>query len=199
MKKTFFLMLSICALFISSCSITKPIQSDSASYIIKPNINIKKQKTSFNKTVEVKVINCSNRFNSNLFYYRLGKYQFLPYSKTRWVDSICKMLKISIIDALNQSNIFKYIKSNNMLIAEDYKLLVTINDFEPVFEKKKNFILLDADFVLLNKQGTICEKFRYKEKLKIKTISIKSIVALMNNAAQDMINSIIQHLSSKIE
>jgi ABC-type uncharacterized transport system auxiliary subunit len=86
-----------------------------------------------------------------------------------------------------------------MLIAEDYKLLVTINDFEPVFEKKKNFILLDADFVLLNKQGTICEKFRYKEKLKIKTISIKSIVALMNNAAQDMINSIIQHLSSKIE
>jgi len=182
MKKFLYLTVVLFLFLLSSCA-SAP---QNRYFILNPTIrdNISHGKT--DKTISVEYKNCDSRFDSNLIFYKKENYEFGYYAYSKWTEPVCVMVKNSIINAVNASKIFK--NSSYSTIA-DYKLLFTIVDFEPVFNKNKNFVLTKIHFDLVDtKSSTIISSYTFKQKRPIEKIKIENIIKIMNDSLKDAVN-----------
>ncbi len=184
--KKYILLLAIGVILVSSCSL-KPVQGKK-TFIINPQVRYHPENIT-NKTIGIKYINCGSRFNSTLFFYRNGRFEFKPYAYAGWIESPCDMVKLSIINAIAENKMFKLADNENIFIAEDYELLFSIEDLEPVFEKNNSYILTNIHFTLIDKdKNNILNAYDFKEKLPIKKININNIVYKINMSIRTAIN-----------
>ena len=182
--KRYLLFIFVIMIIVSSCSL-RAIKNK-RSFEIKPAINYK----AHNKTAEilsVKAVNCDNRFDSYLFYYKKGAYEFEPYATVQWLEPPCDMVKTAIINAVNFSGMFKIAHGGSVYTPENYQLLFSIEDLEPVFNKEK-YIMTNIRFTLINTdKNIILGSYDFRQKMPIKVIKINNIVDKINLSVKSAI------------
>ncbi len=197
MKPIYFALLLIASI-LSSCSLTRPIKTFDAMILINPQLNIKAAKHQQDAAISVTYSDCSNRFNSQLFFYKKG-YKFLPYSHTQWIDSLCNMMSANLYSAIVESKTFRGVIPPKSMFASDYKLIFFIKDFEPIFTKHGNFVLTDIVFTLLNtKTNRAVLNYEFKDRSAIHFITMKNISQTMNQSAKYAIESIVNKIITYI-
>ncbi len=189
MKKIIFTAYSMLfVLLATSCSITKPIKSHTAYYTINLKPNISKQEKRIDKTLIIESARCKPQFNSQLFFYKDSQYRLKPYAYSRWIDSVCNMVKDTLITSFSRCGMFKFTGSSNTLINYDYKLIFSIDEFEPIFTDKKNYIQTEMVFSLIDlKTHQIIDGFSCSNTINITHIDMNNIVSGMNFSMQQCI------------
>lgn len=196
MKKSVIFTFIAFAFLISSCSLQTAYNK--RTFILSPTVNyISKHKTNF--TIEIASGNCDSRFNSTLFYYKKGGYEFEPYATIGWVDSLCSMFESDLTNAIRQSGIFRVVGKSSSYFEYNYKLNFTIEDFEPVFEKNKSYILAHITFFLFEGNNKPIGSYDFSKKIKLTDIHPESVVKNMNLADREAISGVLKWLNRVVK
>ena len=196
MKKSTAFMFVVFAFLISSCSLQTAYTK--RAFILSPSVNYNSQHKT-NLALEIVPGNCDSRFNSTLFYYKKDSYEFEPYATISWIDSLCSMFESDLTNAVQQSGIFKVVGKAGSFYEYNYKLKFAIEDFEPVFEKNRSYILTRITFLLFKNNGETVGSYEFIKKIKLTDIHPSNVVKNMNIADREAVLGVLKWLDGIVK
>ncbi len=115
------------------------------------------------------------------------------YQNSEWSNAVPRLIQGSVIEALDQSRIFKGVLPFSSTAYEDYRLESTIYDFSHHIRGEESYAILSIRFTLIDTSTgrmTKTRKFFYKEYTK--TVDARGFVDAANIAmsklARDLVN-----------
>ncbi len=181
------------ALLVNSCTIFKPLPAPDI-YVIEPQIN----PVHIRKTAGVFYVKCANssyRFNTREFFYKFSKYGFRSYAHSRWMDTPCRMVALSIIRALEKSGFASFASTGYTYLKPDYTLLFSIERLEPLFENRRAYVAVSIYVTLIDNRRScpvISSGFSAREP--VERLTMGEILSSMNRAVGDVIHRMLLRL-----
>ena len=117
------------------------------------------------------------------------------YQNSQWVNAVPRLIQGSVIEALDQSHIFKGVLPFSSTVYEDYRLESTVYDFSHHVRGEESYAIVSIRFTLIDtKTGrmTKTRKFSYKEYTR--TVDAKGFVAAANVAMSKLTRDLVNWL-----
>ena len=113
------------------------------------------------------------------------------YQNSEWSNNLGQLLQGTIIEALDQSRIYKGILSYDSRAYEDYRLESTVYDFSHHVRGESSYAVVSIQFTLIDTNtGKLVKtrKFSYKEPTK--TVDARGYVAAVNTVMSRLVRDL---------
>jgi len=117
------------------------------------------------------------------------------YRNSEWSNNMSKLLQGTIIEALDESRLFKVVLADTSTAREDYRLESNIFAFEHRVRDKESHAVVSIQFNLVSVQtGTIVRSKRFTYKEATPTTDAKGYVAATNAAVSKLSRDLVAWL-----
>ena len=117
------------------------------------------------------------------------------YQNSQWVNAVPRLIQGSVIEALDQSNIFKGVLPFSSTVYENYRLESTVYDFSHHVRHESSYAIVSIRFTLIDTNTgrmTKTRKFSYKEFTS--TTDARGFVAAANVAMSKLTRDLVNWL-----
>lgn len=117
------------------------------------------------------------------------------YQNSQWVNSIPRLIQGSVIEALDQSHIFKGVLPFSSTVYEDYRLESTVYDFSHHVRGEESYAIVSIRFTLIDTStGRMTKTRRFSYKEYTKTTDARGFVAAANVAMSQLTRDLVNWL-----
>ncbi|SFZ98267.1 hypothetical protein MNB_SV-5-1779 [hydrothermal vent metagenome] len=114
------------------------------------------------------------------------------YLNSRWSNSIAQLIQGNIIEALDNSRIFKGVLPFSSTVAEDYRLEIEIYDFSHhVRGNESNSVVIMKCSLIATHDGKLKKTRRFFYKIPTKTVDAKGYVEATNIAMNRLMRDLV--------
>ena len=118
------------------------------------------------------------------------------YQNSEWVNALPRLIQGSVIEALDQSRLFKGVLPFSSTVYEDYRLESIVYDFSHHVRGEESYAVVSIRFTLIDTSTgrmTKTRKFSYKEYTK--TVDARGFVEAANIAMSKLTRDMVNWLS----
>ena len=117
------------------------------------------------------------------------------YQNSQWSNALPKLIEGTVIEALDQSQLFKGVLPFSSTVYEDYRLESIVYDFSHHIRGEESYALISIRFTLIDtKTGRMTKTRRFSYKEYTKTVDARGFVEASNVAMSKLTRDLVNWL-----
>jgi cholesterol transport system auxiliary component len=160
-------------------------------------IDFKSNKSSFlnsSKSIYVEIPSVNKSFNQYSIFYTTKPYLFEEYALNRWINLPSYMIHSNLVQAIQNSNIFKTVLEEKSKIKFDYELKTNVVNLYHSFEGDKSYAIVKVRFDLVS-NDEVLKTYSYDKKILCETNNAYGFVIATNKAFEEVVKDLSLQLS----